>query len=255
MNTGELLQELRENILHDRSDRVAGSSDYLWTDATLVRYMNEAQRRFARKSLILRDSTTVEVCQVTLVAGQSEYTLHPSVLAVLSAKLDDDTGDLTRAGHTAFSTYVRADTTFYDPSVFATLSPGRPIAYSTDETFGVDDHDSRGVVVLRAYPAPTTEYAGNIINLRVIRLPVEALTPARLKATPEIPEDHHLEMLDWAAYLALRIVDVDAGMPKQAEEFRKSFEGHVRAARDSVLRKMFVPLPWGFGRGGWVWGN
>ena len=76
MNLGELLNELRVNILNDRSDRISGSSDYLWTDETLINYINVAQRRFARRSLCLRDSKTAEVCQITLVAGQAEYTLH-----------------------------------------------------------------------------------------------------------------------------------------------------------------------------------
>ena len=58
MNLGELLQELRCNVLHDRSDQVAGGSDYLWSDETLVRYIDEAHRRFARRSWIIRDNTS-----------------------------------------------------------------------------------------------------------------------------------------------------------------------------------------------------
>ena len=60
-------------------------------------------------------------------------------------------------------------------------------------------------------------------------------------------------MLDWAAYLALRIVDVDAGMPSRANEFRASFEDHVKNARNSAMRKLFAPLQWGFGRNGFTW--
>ena len=65
MNLGELLSTLRGPILNDRSARVAGSSDYLWTDEQLVLFINEAQRRFAAKSLILRDGTTPEVTELS----------------------------------------------------------------------------------------------------------------------------------------------------------------------------------------------
>ena len=102
MKLSELLDELRDGILHDVSNQIAGASDYLWTDARLVRYINEAQRRFARLSLTIRDATTPEVCNVVLRAGQSQYDLHPSVLAVISARKDGDNADLVRAGHTVF---------------------------------------------------------------------------------------------------------------------------------------------------------
>lgn len=251
MNLGELLDELRNNILHDRSDRVAGTSDYLWTDATLKRYINEAQRRFARKGLILRDSKTAEVTEVTLVANQAEYTLHQSVLGVISAKLVGDPADLARAGHAAFDTYRQPDPYFFDPGQLSSLPPGKPLAYSTDESLVADENDSLSAISLRVYPVPSAAYATQKIKLRVVRLPIDTLE--RNNQIPEIPEDHHLEMLDWAAYLALRIVDHDAGNPARANEFRASFEDHVRNARNSAMRKMFTPLQWGFGRNGFSW--
>lgn len=251
MNLGELLDELRNNILHDRSDRIEGSSDYLWTDATLKRYINEAQRRFARKGLILRDGKTPEVTEVTLVTNQTEYTLHQSVLGVISAKLVGDPADLARAGHAALDTYRQPDSYYFDPSQLSSLQPGKPLAFSTDETLGADDNDSVGAISLRIYPAPTAAYNGQKIKLRVVRLPIDPLTSNA--QVPEIPEDHHLEMLDWAAYLALRIVDHDAGNPGRANEFRASFEDHVRNARNSAMRKLFAPLQWGFGRNGFTW--
>lgn len=253
MRLSDLLTELRENILHDRSDRVAGSPDYLWSDATLVRYINEAQRRFARKGLVIRDKTTPDVTQVTLQTGVDEYTLHPSVLAVISARLSTDPADLARAGHSAFDTYRQPDPYFFDTSALTSLQPGKPLAYGTDETLGLDDNDSVSSVVLRVYPVPSAAYNNAIIKLRVVRLPVDDLTTNNLNAVPEIPQDHHLEMLDWAAYLALRIVDIDGGAPNRAAEFRASFEAHVKEARDAAMRKLFTPSQWGFGRNGFSW--
>jgi hypothetical protein len=248
----QLLDMLKDNILHDRSDRVAGTPDYLWSDATLVAYINEAQRRFARRGLIIRDGSS-SVTRVNLKTGVDEYPLDPSVLAVMSAKVQGDKADLGRAGHAALDTYRVPDTYFFDPSQLSSMPDGKPLAFATDEYLSTDDYDSVGAVTLRVYPTPSAAYNGQTINLRVIRMPIEDLTTANMSAVPEIPVDHHLEMLDWAAYLALRIVDVDGGMPALAERFKASFEENVKLARDNAMRKLFAPAPFGFGRNGWSW--
>lgn len=251
MNLGELLNELRVNILHDRSDRVSGSSDYLWEDATLINYINVAQRRFARRSLCLHDAKNTEVCQFTLVEGQTDYTLHPAIIAVVSAKLEGDTQDLRRGGHTIFSTYQQQDTFFFDVNQLAALNPDKPFAYSTDETLDEDDNGAISTVVMRMYPAPSAAYAGKKVFLRVIRLPIDRLVNPAQQC--ELPEDHQFEMLDWAAYLALRIADHDAGDAPRAENYAKSFEAHAQVARNAALRKLFAPTTWGFGRNGFSW--
>ncbi len=254
MTLGELLEELRENILHDRSDRTADSADdYLWSDKTLVRYINEAHKRFARKALVLRDGTTSSVTRITLETATKEYPLHRSVIGVLSARLIGDNADLARAGHSALDTYRVPDTYFFDPSQLATLPPGKPLAWSTDEYLSADSDGTLSVATLRIYPEPSADYNARVIYLRTIRLPLADLTLDNLDAVPEIPEEHHVEMLDWAAYLALRIVDTDAGFPARAAEFRQSFEQHVEEAKDLAMRKIFTPLQWGFGRNAFSW--
>lgn len=253
MRVGELLDELRVGILNDRTTRVSGSSDYLWTDARLISYMNEAQRRFAVNGLVIRDGSTAEATTVTLVAGQTTYPLHASVLAVISAKLETENYDLQRAGHSSLSGYRQPAESFFDAASWSQADPGLPVGFSTDEAMSPDDYDSFGSVTLRVYPAPRDEDAGKVIRLRVIRKAIEDMKASNPTATPEIPADHHIEMLDWAAYLALRIVDDDAGAPKRAEEFAASFEVSVRKARVEAMRKLFAPTAWGFGRNGFSW--
>ena len=161
MNLNDLLDTLRRDILHDRSDQVAGDNDQLWSDTTLIRYIDQAQRRFARRSLCIRGLVTF------VTAGyQQDYPLDPSVLAVYSARnmgngayiagvyasgayntavppafvatpltppIYPDTGDLGRTGHAARS-YVRRDSdVFWDVNNIATLNPGKPLAFDTDE--------------------------------------------------------------------------------------------------------------------------
>lgn len=253
MNLSELLAELRENILNDRTDRVAGTSDYLWTDATLVRYINEAQRRMAVRGLILRDGSTDEVTKLTLVAGQSEYALHEAVLAVISAKIEGREADLTRVGRAMIAQYRLPSDRLYDTTHYVGLSPGSPLAYMTDDELTYDDSESLGAMKLRVYPTPDAAAAGTVIRLRVARKPLCDLTVSDLGQTPEIPSEHHLDMLDWAAYLALRIVDDDAGWVARAEGFKETFEEHVKEARQTAIRKMFAPTPQRHGQRGWAW--
>lgn len=248
----ELRTLLRESILNDRTDRVEGSSDYLWTDNTLNLFINEAQRRFAVRSLILHDNALSSITQVELVAGQTEYALDPLVFAVISAKNAAQEVDLTRVGHTVLACYRAPTEQWIDPTYFTSIPPGATVAYTTDEGVAADALGSMARVTLRVFPTPTAQQAGQVIRLRVVRKPVKL---AAEDDVPEIPEDHHIEMLDWAAYLALRIVDDDAGAAKRAVEFSGTFEAHVVGARTLVMRKLFAPMGWGFGRGGFSWDN
>lgn len=256
MTLGDLLELLRGSILNDRTDRASGSSDYLWEDQTLVTFINEAQRRFAVRGLVLRDGTTPEVTEVELQAGVDTYILHKSVLGVISARMSTSGADLRRVGHSLLNAYrAPASDTWADTTNYTGLPPGPAIAYSTDEELSYDDGNALSVVTLRVFPKPAAAQDGLVVKLRVVRKPIEPLVADELDASPELPEDHHIEMLDWAAYLALRVVDDDAGAPKRAAEFAASFESHVVEAKNTAMRKMFAPTQMGFGRAGFTWSN
>ena len=249
MKLQECLDELRNNILNDRRAST-GDNDTLWSDDTLVRYINEACKRFARDAFVIRDSRTSEVVNVTVKQGVTEYDLHPAIISVISAKVDGAVTDLQRVGHTLLGQYTTQNSIIL-PELFTTTPPAAPMAFATDETLVEDDDGSVSVVSMRVFPTPRPEDDGTLIKLRTIRLPLDDLTTNNLSATPEIPADYHLDMLDWAAYLALRIVDDDAGNPKRSADFAASFEAHVAEARKLVLSKLYAPQRWGFGRNGW----
>lgn len=251
MNLTELLYELRENILHDRSDQVAGASDYLWSDDTLINYINQAHRRFARRAQLLKDASTPVVTQFTTVLNQNLYPLDPSIETIQSVKMVGDQADLVRANHASLDTYHMPDTYYFDPGFLSTLPPGKPLAYTTDEGLTQNSQGATSVIVLRLYPIVGPGYGGIVGNMRVTRSPLTRLTPQNMNAIPEVPEDYHLDMLDWAAYLALRIVDLDAGDTERSDKYAASFEQHVKDATREMKRKMFQPAVWGFGRNGY----
>lgn len=257
MTFGELLDELRHNVLHDRSDQVEGQiRDYLWSDETLCRYINQAHHRFARRSWCLRDGTTPEVTRFKTEAWVEEYQLHPSVIAVLSVRAQGDHQDLPRAGHDAFDNYHTPDALFFDATTLERFPPGKPRAWSTDESILQTPEGTFNSINLRLFPKISPEYANLEIKMRVIREPVYDFSLDEPDAYPEIPPAHHLDMLDWAAHLALRNVDTDvagANAVQRAADFATSFEQHCSDGKKDVMRKIFTPQQWAFGHNGWSW--
>src|SRR5262245_1312912 len=176
MHIGALLQLLRGSILNDRTDRVDGTSDYLWEDETLITFINEAQRRFAVRGLVLRDSTTHDVACVHLVAGQRDYILHKSVIAVISANRHGFDQDLQRVGHSLLGFYRAPSDTWADAGYFNGLPAGPTLGFSTDEELAYGDGNTLSRVSLRVFPTPSATEDGKCIRLRVVRKPLTLFT-------------------------------------------------------------------------------
>jgi len=215
MDLGELLDELRANILRDASDEVGPhGDDRLWSDQTLVRYINDAQDQFAVQTCLLRDETTPAVTRLTLVEGQEVYALDPRVIAVFDAKLDKR--------HLARSTYG-ALTSGAGDVVTGGVRYG-PRVHGTPRMFYTDRETGK----LGLWPAPDTVLDGSTLTLRVARRPLAPLSYGALKAVPEIPVEFHLDLLEWAAWRALRNRDVDAESMSKASMHKKRFEDTLK---------------------------
>lgn len=252
MTLGELLLELRENILHDRSDQINGTTDQLWSDSTLIRYIDQAQNIFIRRTGFARDANEA-FTQVQLVTNIDTYKLNPVIIGVLSAQLENTTTDLARTNHNILNKYSKPDGYFFDINTLTNLNPGKPLAFQTDEYLDTDTHGSIGVIVLKIYPKPSFEYNGQVINLRVLRKVITPLTLRELNAIPEIPVEYHYDLLDYAAYLALRIVDHDSGNASKSAEFLVMWKENLQKAEIELRRKTFAPMAWSFGRSGFNW--
>lgn len=256
MNLQELLDELAGTMLRDRSALVAGPTDELWSDEVLVRYINDAQRKFARETLILADDAdeNPSLCSVSLKEDKQLYLLDPCILSITSAKFHTDSKDLARLNHQSLNSDWGIESAMpwldygYGPSV---ESPGRPRGYWTDEATGDGEKSLR--IKMKLDRLPTADEEGLKIYMRVRRLPLHDLTLDNMDGCPEIPEEWHLDMLDWAFWRALRNHDVDVEMRAKANDAKESFERVVKEVRRQVHKKMFAPLGWGFGRNGFNW--
>lgn len=251
MNLEALLDELRGNVLRDDAELASGPDDRLWSDETLVRYINDAMQRFARRTLLLRDASTPEVVEVTLAAGVATYDLHESVLAVVSASYEDEVVDLQRVGRALLTTYQPTDPPWFDPNAVSELTPGKPRAFATDETLVVD---TKGGVHMRVWPTPSASEDGTTIFLKVARLPLAPFDVNKTTDECELPDPYVLDMLAWAAYRAFSNSDID-GHSAAADKHEARFEKAVAEVLKDIRRKMRAPVGWAFGQGGFSWSS
>lgn len=226
MTLEDLLDELRDNLLRDVSTAVdQESAGELWTDRTLIRYINDAHEKFAARALCLRDATTPAVTQITLVAGQQHYTLDSRVRAVLSARMAPD----RRLGRTSYGFGLTGSQELAPAT--ATIEwarTGLPEVFFTDY-----QTDSIGF-----YPTPSTTEAGLVVQMQVARLPLSPLTQQGLTVEPEIPGEYHLDMLEWAAWRALRNHDTDAENMNKASAHKTRFEDALKELEKRVKQQM-----------------
>jgi len=232
----ELLGELRRNILRDVSDAVsADDADYLWSDPSLMLYINEGYFRFCQLTEYLHDATTPAVCVYPVVLGQIDYPLHPSVLRVVSAAYNDK-----------LLPVVSHDFSTGDLSDFSGLAS--PHAFSGAGVFAVVPDYETGS--LRLMGTPTAEDVGKEITLRVTRYPLAKLTLEAPDVGPEIPERFHLDMLEWAAFRALRNHDHDGENMAKASAHSTRFERAIEEVKQEVKARRFSRMGY---TGSWRW--
>lgn len=231
MNLRELLDETRRHILRDISTTVAGKpgDGGLWTDEALVLYIRDAEEKFAAGTLCLRDSKTPATCEITLVAGQAEYQLDRRVIACYDAIYNDNV-TLARTSYAArFG--ARGDITPKN-AVRQPQGQGEPRMFYTDRDTGY----------IGFYPTPTAEQAGDIVRIQVARRPLVPLSQNDMTAVPEIPDEFHLDLLEWAVWRALRNHDPDIdGDPANISIVMARANMHKKRFEDAVTeckRKM-----------------
>lgn len=231
MQLKELLEHITSEVLQDRAALVSGPAKRIWSDTVIVRYLNEAEQRFARGAYCLFDSTS-SLCTIQLVAGTSEYAIDSSILQVLNVRLSDSAFDMTRVTHAEINTSIQ---------VGALATPSNPWHWSLDE----------GTRLLRVYPVPDAAAAANTLKLRVIRIPTTPLSLSALTAEPQIPAMYHLALCDWVYYRALTHQEVDGSARKEAMQFRAEFTQEMKEARAEFKRLYQPPGRVIFG----AWGN
>lgn len=213
MKLRELLELLKDNLA-ETSDLVSGPSDRYWTDATLVNYLRTAEREFCDLSRSLIDDTTPEVTRITMKDAVDNYPLHKSIIAVTEVflptkgKLDAKSREFVRDVQNA-----RAH---------------RPLWYCAD-TFAKK-------IYVAGVPTTANTYAGQKLELRVARFPLCALTLNQPDKEPEIHEQYHEILIEYAMYRALRKHDSEAENLSKANDHLQLFQQTALRVR-SLLKE------------------
>lgn len=205
-----------EFIAAFRSDLRDGVDGELWSDADIVRYLNDAVQEANERAFLTEDRATPAVCSVTLSAGVSTYNLHPSVIRIkrisyLGRPLDETSVEAMDCESSNWESRTGEPRRY----IFEQASGGSPAR-------------------VRLWPTPTS--AGTIA-LTVNRGALNKLTAANGTAKPELPERFHERLKDWVYRCAYLKQDADAFDKSKAIEFEASFERSFGARPDANVQR------------------
>ena len=219
MTLQEIMVHLRCSVLRDTA------IPQLWSDTELLRFINQAQMEFAIRTHNIVDDTTDEYTTFDTVAGQAIYPLskkivHVSEVGVVEYDLTDPQAPV-ETNYTVLRSRTRNQ-------LRRRYSKGCPNYY----TLQVRSHS------IRFDPIPDDAYT---IEMVVARKPVRDM--ANEKDVPEIDEEWHLNLCDFAAFRALTNNDPEGANMSAAKEFRDLWDTAVRDCKRqmSVLRASETP--------------
>lgn len=177
---------LAQLIAQLRIDLDDTEEDYLWSDDELTLYINEAEKEAVRRSRLIIDQSTAEICQINVTANTSLYPLSKKIIQVLDVIPSWDDGCPLRKA-------VTREMTLHNPS-------WRSDESETPESYLLDFQSN--YLMLGQKPL-----SDGTLNLRVYREPLAAM--AEDDDEPEIAERYHRKLLHWARHEAYLKPDAD----------------------------------------------
>ncbi len=166
-----------------------------WSSESIVRYLNEAVQEACERAKLIEDRSTPAVCSITLQAGESTYSLHPSVFEIKR---------LSFRGRPLDETSVEA---------LDCDSPGWESRSGTPLLFVFEQASGAQPARVRLVPAPT---GADTIALTVYRGALKPLSADLEQSKPEIHERFHLRLMDWMLHRAYLKQDADTFDPNKA---------------------------------------
>ena len=201
MTADEILRFTRYNKLRDRA------APSLWSDETLLRYLNEGQNRFCAQTDYFIEADR----EATISSGDENVSLDADIQMVYSVRLE---------GYE--NTRLQPSTEGWTPDCTYTARPSR---YTLE----------RATNTMRLYPIPDTDYTA---LLRVAVQPTP-LSLDDLDSECDLPDDMLLVVADWAAFKAFSEDDADGRNDGAAEKALARYnEGMNRFKRDNYRLRM-----------------
>lgn len=199
MNTTELLGVFREEAF----DLAA---PYLWSDALIYRYIDEAQKQFCRGTYGIADARNYSL---TTSAGIEWYNLDPRILMIRGATERVTARDVALVpAEKLQEQYIRFD---------GASGPIKALVTGLEKN------------VLRAWPIPNQTQT---VTLTVFRLPADVGAGDEF----EIDSQHHLPLLLWVKHKAYGVQDAQAYDPKAEAKFRGMWDAYCARALNEQSR-------------------
>ncbi len=200
------LEQLIAQFRIDSEDKL---EPYLFSDESIIQWLNEAQDEACIRSLLLKDWETESVCVIPVAANATTHTLHPSIINITWA-------EFTVTGGT--ESVVLWQTDEYE------LDRKRPDWRKASEEPRDYIHND---TTLRFGCVPPE----GMLKLEVNRLPLYPM--AGDSDSPEIASIHHRKLVYWALFRAFSIPDSETLDPNRAAaadaEFTQAFGQRVDA--------------------------
>lgn len=217
----EQLIDIARRYLDDRKET---ASTVLWTDDELLYYLNLAQRKFCKDTLILSDMTTQLITEIPISAStpQIHYILDPRILKIDGAIL------VTKAWHLRRDTIEKFE---QDPLWYTRV--GIPSRYCIDA--------QRGYITLDRL---TT--VDDMIKLRVRRMPLNNIDD--VSDIPEIPEQYHEYLVEGILFHAYMKQDVEAFDMAKANSYLAIFENNLERLKREEQQYQYSDISAGFNK-------
>lgn len=205
-----------------RADIKDAATPYLFSQAQVWAWLNEAEREACLRADLIFDEATAAVCQVAVTAGTASYTLHAKITRVAYATF-------LATGASAEDRVVlelvdRIELTRRRPHWRTeTEEPRELIVEQRKARFGCIPQDD-GTLALECY-----------------RLPLNDMAAA--DAEPEIGAAHHLGLVQWAKYRAYLVPDTETYDEAAAERALAEFERIFGLRPDADLRQATEAVP------------
>ena len=209
MNLLELVTHLRSSILDDVGGtgiswaNITENDDEVvqlrWTNEELTRFINEAEKRACRNALLIKSASSDY--DITVVADTAEYALNSKIVKIKGAYLSSTGKELIPIEYEDMIEIAKwRDTT------------GTPTSY-------IPDIENSKITL---YPKPeSSDTIACLVNL----LPTSDMSwDTNEVDSPQIREEYHLSMLNWAAHLAYLKDEANTFDPGRSEYFRALFE-------------------------------
>lgn len=175
---------LKELIAELRSQLDDSAEPFLWSDAELTGYLNDAERQACERALLIYDDAPSALTKLTLKTGRARYPINPLILSVERVVPE-------LAANDRFICQRTLD--WLDENL------GR-----WQEQTGKPSHFVDLVRTLLFVGIPSVDE--NVI-LTVYRLPLEPMEGN--DDEPEIQPQHHLRLMNWAMHRAYLKRDSD----------------------------------------------